>query len=169
MATYRRETRVRAPLQRVWTFHSRIEGLEALTPGFMNLRVERVVGPDGDRDPDVMEAGARAETSVRPFGVGPRQRVVSVIVERERGDGTARFVDEMEVGPFPEWRHTHAFFADGDATVVRDRVDYELPGGAVGRAAGSLGWIGFEPMFRYRYRRTRELLGGSGPVEVSLE
>jgi len=167
MATYRRETRVRAPLEPVWEFHSRIEGLEALTPGFMNLRVERVVGPDGERDPGVMTAGSRVETSVRPFGVGPRRRVDSVIRERERGDGVARFVDEMETGPFPEWRHTHAFFADGDATVVRDRVDYALPGGPVGRAVSPLGWLGFEPMFRYRHRRTRGLL--EGPVEVSLE
>jgi ligand-binding SRPBCC domain-containing protein len=170
MATYQRETRVRAPLDRVWTLHSRIEGLEALTPEFLNLRVERVVGPDGERDPGVMEIGARAETSIRPFGVGPRQRAVSEIVERERGDGSAHFVDEMVTGPFPEWRHTHSLFADGPETVVHDRVEYALPGGAVGRAASPLGWIGFEPMFRYRHRRTRELLEErSGPIEVSLE
>jgi ligand-binding SRPBCC domain-containing protein len=158
MAVYERETRVAAPLDRVWEFYSRIEGLEALTPAFANLRVERVVGPDGERDPEVMEAGARAETSVRPFGVGPRQRVVSVITERERRDGAAYFVDEMVEGPFPEWTHTHSFFADGDETVVRDRVEYVLPGGRLGRAVSPLGRIGFEPAFRYRHRTTRELL-----------
>ena len=159
MASYERETRVRAPFERVWEFHSRVEGLEALTPDFMNLRVERVVAPDGTDDRDqVMVEGARAESSVRPFGVGPRQRWTSLIVERDENEGSAYFVDEMTEGPFPEWRHTHSFYADGEFTIVRDHVDYRLPGGPLGDAASVFGRVGFEPMFRYRHRRTRELL-----------
>ncbi|MWG36413.1 SRPBCC family protein [Halomarina oriensis] len=157
MPTYRRQTRVRAPFDEVWEFHSGVAGLEALTPAFMNLRVDDVVGPDDERDPEVLETGSRIHASVRPFGVGPRQRWVSVIVEREEGDGVAYFVDEMEDGPFPHWRHTHRFYADGEETVVEDEVEYELP--VVG-TVGPLGDVGFEPMFRYRHRRTRELLEG---------
>ena len=157
MPTYRRETRVRAPFEEVWSFHSGSQGLEALTPAFMNLRVEKVVGPDGERDPDVLEAGSELHASVRPFGVGPRQRWVSVIVEREAEGGSAHFVDEMEEGPFPFWRHTHQFHDDGAETLVVDSVEYELP--VVG-SVGPLGDVGFEPMFRYRHRRTRELLEG---------
>jgi len=160
MATYRRETRVAAPLSDVWAFHSRVSGLEALTPGFMNLRVEGVTGPDGEPDPEVLEAGSRIDMSMRPLGVGPRQTWTSVITECEEGDGSAMFRDRMEGGPFPEWVHTHRFFADGDGTLVVDSVEYRLPGGAVGELAGPLGRIGFEPMFRYRHRRTRELLEG---------
>ncbi len=158
METYRRETRVRAPLSRVWEFHSTTDGLEALTPDWMNLRVESVTGPDGGADPEVLVEGSRIEATVRPFGVGPRQSWISVIREREDGDGSAAFVDTMEDGPFPHWRHTHTFFADGDATVVRDHVAYELPLGALGRAVGPLSWIGFEPMFRFRHRRTKDIL-----------
>ena len=157
MPTYRRQTRVRAPFEEVWTFHSRIEGLEALTPAFMNFRVEEVIGPDGESGSGIMEVGSRAYSSVRPFGVGPRQNWVSVVVEREEGDGVAYFVDEMEEGPFPHWRHTHRFYADGDETVVEDDVAYRLP--VVG-SVGPLGDVGFEPMFRYRHRKTRELLEG---------
>ncbi|MFC7070693.1 SRPBCC family protein [Halobaculum lipolyticum] len=159
MATYRRRVRVAAPFDEVWAFHSRIAGLEALTPGFMNLRVDRVVGPDGEEDPEVLEAGTEIEMSMRPFGVGPRQPWTSVIEERTAGDGEASFVDTMAEGPFPTWRHTHRFYAAGDdATVVDDRVEYELPGGSLGRAASPLGWVGFEPMFRYRHRETRKRL-----------
>ncbi|WP_254537798.1 SRPBCC family protein [Halomarina litorea] len=158
MPTYQRRTRVRAPFDEVWDFHSRISGLEALTPPFMNLRVEEVVGPDGERDPGVMEAGTRAYSSIRPFGVGPRQRWVSHIVEREEWDGSAYFADEMEEGPFPHWRHTHAFEEDGDGTILDDHVEYRLPFGPVGSVAGLFGDVGFEPMFRYRHRKTRELL-----------
>ena len=159
MPTYRRRTRVDAPLDVVWDFHSRIEGLEALTPGWANLRVEAVRGPDGEEEPEILETGTRIRLSVRPFGVGPRQTVVSVISARERGDGSAYFQDVMDDGPLAEWEHTHSFFADGDGTVLEDRVVYEFPT-APGRAVAPLARVGFEPLFRFRHRRTRELLDG---------
>ncbi|MFB6255405.1 MAG: SRPBCC family protein [Haloplanus sp.] len=158
MAVYQRRTRVAAPLDEVWDFHSRVTGLEALTPGWMNLRVESVTGPDGESDPGILETGSRIDASMRPFGVAPRQRWTSVITERERNAGSAHFRDEMEGGPFRRWEHTHRFFADGNETVVDDRVAYALPFGAVGEAASRLARVGFEPMFRFRHRRTRELL-----------
>jgi len=160
MAVYTRRTRVAAPLDDVWEFHSRVEGLEALTPSWMHLRVEAVRGPDGESDPEVLETGSQIRLSMRPFGVGPRQRWVSRIVEREVGDATASFRDDMQGGPFPTWVHTHSFYADGPETVVEDRVEYELPGGPLGRAVGPLAVVGFEPMFRYRHRKTRDLLEG---------
>ncbi|MDG5775081.1 SRPBCC family protein [Haloarculaceae archaeon H-GB2-1] len=159
MPVYERATRVDAPLSTVWDFHSNVDGLVALTPDWMRLRVERVVGPDGEPNPDLMTVGSRIESSVRPFGLGPRQRWTSVIVEREEGDGWARFRDTMEDGPFAHWEHTHTFHAEGDdATLVYDRVEYELPGGELGRALGPLAYVGFEPMFRHRHRETKALL-----------
>lgn len=158
MPVYQRRTRVDAPLDEVWAFHSRVSGLEALTPDWMRLTVESVAGPDGGSDPEVLEAGSRVRLSIRPFGAGPRQAWVSRIVAREEGDGWATFRDEMEEGPFRRWVHAHRFFADSDATVVDDRVEYRLPCGDLGRALGPLAKVGFEPTFRYRHRRAKELL-----------
>jgi len=158
MTVYQRRTRVAAPLDAVWDFHSRVAGLEALTPGWLNLRIEAVRGPDGESDPEILEAGSRIDASLRPFGIGPRQRWTSVITERERDGAAAYFRDEMEGGPFRRWEHTHRFFADGEETVVDDRVVYALPFGPVGEVAASLARVGFEPMFRYRHRRTKALL-----------
>ena len=158
MTTYSRLTRVDAPLSEVWDFHSRISGLEALTPDWMNLRIESVIGPDGESDPEILETGSEIRLSMRPFGVGPRQRWTSVIVDREEGDERAVFRDEMRGGPFAEWTHTHRFVADGEETIVDDEVEYELPGGAVGRSVSPLAVVGFEPMFRARHRKTRKLL-----------
>ncbi|MFB6084578.1 MAG: SRPBCC family protein [Halorientalis sp.] len=158
MSQYQRTVRVDAPFEEVWDFHSRVTGLEALTPGWMNLEVESVTGPDGDPDPGILDAGSRIESSVRPFGLGPRQEWTSVIVEREEGDGSAMFRDTMADGPFAEWEHTHSFFADGDGTIVNDSVAYELPFGGLGRAVSPLAVVGMEPMFRYRHRKTKELL-----------
>lgn len=156
MATFSRSVEVAAPLDEVWDFHSRVEGLETLTPDWMRLRVERTVGPDGDEAPDVLLEGARVESSIRPFGVGPRQRWGSVIEARDERDGAASVRDVMTDGPVPHWEHTHAFTAlDEDTTLVTDRVEYRLP--SLGPLS-VLGHVGLEPLFRYRHRRTRALL-----------
>ena len=158
MPVYSRETFVRAPLSTVWEFHSRIAGLEALTPDFTNLRVEAVRGPDGEPNPEVLEAGTEISMSMRPFGVGSRQRWTSVITERREDEGAAMFRDVMRGGPFRHWEHTHHFFARDGGTRVVDRVEYRLPMGELGDFLGPFAWVGFEPMFRYRHRRTKELL-----------
>jgi len=159
MSTYRRTTRVPAPIDEVWAFHSTIDGLRALTPDWMRLEIEGVEGPDGAADPDVLVEGSRIRMSIRPFGVGPRQRWVSQIVDREPDDdapaaNSARFVDEMSGGPFRRWEHTHAFHADGDETLLIDSVRYRLPFGPLGDAAGPFAKVGFGAMFRDRHRRT---------------
>jgi ligand-binding SRPBCC domain-containing protein len=158
MPVFEREVRVAAPLEDVWAFHSTSRGLVDVSPGWMNLRVEATRGPDGEPDPEVLEKGAVVEASMRPFGVGPRQQWVSEIVARGKSEDSAMFRDIMTEGPFPEWSHTHRFVADGEDTVVSDHVEYELPGGPLGKLAGPFGDIGMAPMFRFRHRKTRELL-----------
>lgn len=159
MATYSRETRVNVPLDDVWAFHLDC-GLEAVSPSWLHLEVESVTGPDGASDPDVLEVGARIQASMRPFGVGPRQRWISEVRDRGKTRDEAYFVDEMLDGPFPEWRHTHRFIADGEDTIVADRVRYRLPGWKLGELVSPLGGLGLAPIFRARHRRTRELLEG---------
>jgi ligand-binding SRPBCC domain-containing protein len=158
MNVYQRSTRVKAPLSEVWAFHSRVDGLTALTPKFANLRVDAVRGPDGSPDPGILVEGSEIDLSARPFGVGPRQGFTSRIAKRVEGEGSAYFRDDMVDGPLPHWEHTHSFFADGDETVLRDRIEYRLPGGKLGDAVGPLAYLGFEPGFRYRHRETKRLL-----------
>lgn len=158
MHTYERSVRVAAPFDVVWDFHSTESGLVDLTPDWMNMRVESVTGPDGEPNPDVLEAGSQLAASVRPFGVGPRQDWVSDITGRDNSGDTAYFKDVMGEGPFPHWEHTHLFYDDGEETLVRDRVEYELPVGPLNPVVGPFAIVGFEPMFYYRHRRTKALL-----------
>ncbi len=158
MATYERETYLRAPFEDVWDFHSAITGLTAVTPRFMHLRVEATRGPNGEADLDVLEEGSEVDLSMRPFGVGPRQSWTSHIVERRRDGDAGLFRDEMHDGPFERWVHTHSFYADAGRTILRDRVEYRLPCGDLGRLAEPFGDVGFEPMFRYRHRETKRRL-----------
>jgi len=159
MPVFEREVRVSAPLSDVWAFHATAEGLVALTPDWMHLRVEETRSPDGEPDPEELLPGSVVVSSIQPFGVGPRQQWISEIVARESGETEAMFRDVMTEGPFPEWEHTHQFRAAGElATVVHDRVEYRLPGGPLGRLAEPFGFVGMEPMFRFRHKQTKELL-----------
>ncbi|PSQ15905.1 cyclase [Halobacteriales archaeon QS_8_69_26] len=161
-STFRRATRVKAPFPEVWEFYSGIEGLELLTPLWVNLRVASARGPDGEPDPEVLEPGSRVRISASPFGVVPRVRWTSRITERVEEEQRAYFRDVMEDGPFDYWEHTHSFFVDdeGDdpATVVLDRIEYRLPGGWLGESVSPMAVVGMEPMFRYRHHMTRTLL-----------
>ncbi len=157
MATYQREVWVNSSFWDVWDFYSTTDGLEKLTPGWMNLRVEGIRDSDGEANPDMLGEGTQIRMSVRPFGVGERQRWTSTIIEREEEDLGAMFRDEMSGGPFPEWEHTHQFFAGDELrTLVRDTVEYRVP--MLGKTGSPLAKVGFEPMFRYRHWKTKQLL-----------
>lgn len=158
MATFSRRTRIAAPLSAVWEFHSTLDGLRTLTPGWMNLEIHTVTGPDGEADPAELYEGTEMEMSMRPFGVGPRQRWTSRIVDRTESDGYAMFRDDMLGGPFELWIHTHEFYGDGGETILVDTVEYELPFGAIGRAGLPVSRVGFEGMFRDRHSRTKTAL-----------
>ena len=159
MHRYEREAWIDAPFHDVWAFHANTDGLEALTPPWMQLRIESVTGPDGGVDPDVLTPGSRVRASTRPFGIGPRQGWISEIVERERTDGSAYFRDVMHDGPFDDWLHTHLFYAgEGEHTLVRDVVAYRLPLGPVDPYVGPVGAIGLDLLFKYRHARLAALL-----------
>lgn len=55
----------------------------------------------------------------------------------EYAENTA-FADRMVSGPYRSWYHRHEFSAVPGGTEMRDRVEYELPFGLLGRAAHSL-------------------------------
>ena len=164
MSTYRRRTRVEAPLDEVWAFHSTTDGLEALTPDWMGLTVSSVRGPDGEPDPEELLEGSEISMRSKPFGVFPESRWISRITNRREGEGYRMFRDDMLGGPFDLWIHTHEMYGDGNETVLIDTVEYELPLGGPLDRLDPAAVVGFEPMFRYRHRKTKEILEGNSPT-----
>lgn len=157
MAVYERSTVIRAPLEAVWGFHTTVDGLIAVTPDWLRLRVDSVIGPDGEADPEELEVGTSVRLSVRPFGLAPRRSWTSQITHRAAGDDAAELRDVMVEGPFPRWHHIHQFATEQGGTRLTDRVEYELPLGPA-RGLSGLAWPGFEAMFAYRHRRARHLI-----------
>lgn len=121
-----RTLRVARPREEVFAFFADAANLEAITPAFLRFRILTPLPVD-------MRSGARIEYALSLFGVPLRWR--TRIVEWQPG---VRFVDEQESGPYALWRHTHEFEPEGDATRVRDVVDYSLPLGPLGRIAHAL-------------------------------
>jgi ligand-binding SRPBCC domain-containing protein len=71
-----------------------------------------------------MHAGALIDYRLRLHGVPMHWR--TKITEWEPSE---RFVDEQLVGPYRFWRHEHTFADVDGGTLVRDHVDYAVPGG----------------------------------------
>jgi ligand-binding SRPBCC domain-containing protein len=74
----------------------------------------------------------------------------------------SHFVDEQESGPYAAWRHLHEFEALGDATRMRDTVDYRLPFGPLGKLVHAV-WVErqLRVIFDYREQAIHRHLGGT--------
>ena len=158
MAQYRRETIIEAPLADLWEFHSSIDGITAISPGWLGLNVISSRGPGGEPDPDVLEPGSEVTLSIRPLGIVPGGSMTSRITERVKTENRAWFCDEMVDGPFSQWSHRHEFQRIEGGTRMIDLVTYALPPGRVGRTISPIARIALTPMFRDRHRRTKALL-----------
>src|SRR5512144_552174 len=143
---------IQRPLEAVFSFFADATNLEAITPRFLRFRI---LTPT----PVVMRPGARIDYAMSLFGVPVRWR--TRITEWEPG---VRFVDEQEAGPYAFWRHTHEFVPRGDATLVRDVVEYALPLGPLGTLAHLL-FVRrtLTRIFDFRRDATRRLLDAAGP------
>jgi hypothetical protein len=146
-----------APRAEVAAFFEDPRNLERITPPFLRFRIET----PGEIP---MQVGALIQYTIRLWGVP--MAWTSRIDEYVPGE---RFVDLQLVGPYQSWRHLHTFEDAPGGTLVRDRVEYELPLGPL----GSIAHVVFvraqlRAIFRHRRRAVAELLGGA-PEESARE
>lgn len=118
----RASTIVNAPLQETFAFFSRAENLGLLTPPSMAFTILNA--------PAAVTRGTTIDYKV---SVGPVRLAWRTLINSwETG---RQFVDVQQAGPYRVWWHQHAFRADGDRTVMEDRVCYTPPFGPIGRLA----------------------------------
>lgn len=145
---YKTTTRIRAPVQALFDFHQDPANLHRIQPP--GVRVVEVVLPAEWR------VGACVSVRVRILGLVPQAWEVRL----EEVCPPTRLVDVAVRGPYPVWRHVHAFREDGPGhSTLTDRVEYQPPWGRFGRL---LDRVLFRPqlavMFAWRQWRTRRLL-----------
>lgn len=128
MLPYRLERCVEVPedLETVFTFFSRPENLESLTPSHVGFRI---LTPS----PIPMHVGSVIDYTVRLAGIPIRW--TSQISELS---APHRFVDVQLRGPYSFWHHAHEFESTDGGTRIRDVVTYGLPAGPLGRLVHAL-------------------------------
>ena len=148
MTPYRleREQWIDESPDRVFEFFSRAENLGLLTPPWMHFRI---LTPTPIR----MGAGTRIDYTIRLGGVPLSWRT-----RIESWQPGLRFVDVQERGPYRLWRHLHEFRPLARGVLMTDRVDYQLPLGALGRFAHAVFVRAtLSAIFDYRFQRIREI------------
>jgi len=115
---------VLAPRDEVFAFFSDPRNLARITPEDMGFKITYI-------DELPIEPDFRVEYTIRPL-LGITLKWVTCIPIFEPPH---RFVDVQEKGPYKYWRHEHSFDDLGDQTLMRDRVQYELPFGILGSVA----------------------------------
>ena len=112
MATFCKSVVVEAPVETVFGFHEREDALRLLSPAFPAVRMVRKQGG--------IETGSTVELRIGPL------RWVAL----HTGFQKNRFFEDQQIsGPFSKWVHRHEFEAVGGATLLTDRIEYQLPGG----------------------------------------
>jgi len=140
---FKSSTSVPADIHRVWEFHSKPAALETLSPPDMKVTV-------GDKNFKVSE-GVSLMIWMSPKGALIRFPWVSLFTDVKE---PFTFTDIQTLGPFAHWRHTHAFVASGDMTVIEDQIEYAVPGWFIGDwLIGALVARQLDETFRYRRER----------------
>jgi hypothetical protein len=123
-------------------WHARPGAFQRLVPPWAPVRLEQFEGiREGDR---------------AVLRIGPGPLALRWVAEHHDVVEGRQFCDRQVQGPFAHWDHTHRFEpTDGGGCRLIDRIEYELPGGAVGDWLGA--WVEpeLERQFSYRHRVTR--------------
>lgn len=109
-------------LEEAWSFFSRPENLQAITPDFMNFRIlSDIKGRE-------MYEGMIINYTVSPL-LGIPLRWTTEITHCKP---MFYFIDEQRSGPFALWHHEHHFEATPHGVRMTDRLSYAL----------GFGWMG---------------------------
>jgi uncharacterized protein (TIGR01777 family) len=160
--TFVKRSLLPASADEVFRWHARPGALERLSPPWDPAIVESRTG-------GIEDEGARVVLRVGPL----RQRWVAEHHGTVPGRG---FHDRLVEGPFAHWEHAHLMAAEGEhACTLEDRIEYALPSGRLGDAAGGpMVRALLERMFAYRHRVTADDLAahaacrGGGPMKVAI-
>ena len=141
--SFKTEMWLKPPLEEVFSFFSDARNLERITPPWVRFRILT----SGEIP---MRLGALIDYRIRVHGVPLRWRSEITLWEPGR-----RFVDEQRRGPYRLWIHEHRFSAKDGGTLVEDRVEYAVPGGALVNRLFVANDVA--KIFEYRKRKLEEI------------
>ncbi len=148
--------RIEAPLDRVFSFFSDPANLGRITPPWLRFRIH-------GRPPERIAPGTSIEYRIRWTVF-----TLSWVTRISRFTPPSGFQDLQERGPYRTWIHTHTFEPDGTGVVIRDRVEYALPLGPLGRLVHAL-FVRrqLEAIFEFRRRAVEEIFDAAARERAS--
>jgi len=115
-------------LEDAWSFFSRADNLEKITPSYMRFNI---TSPVAEKP---VYAGQIITYIIRPV-LGIPLRWMTEITHVVDGK---YFVDEQRYGPYGMWHHQHHFEKVDGGVKMTDIVHYSMPLGILGRFAHAL-------------------------------
>jgi ligand-binding SRPBCC domain-containing protein len=126
--TLTREQWLPIPIEEAWAFFSTPLNLAKITPRDMGFVI---------REP--FDHGAIREGQLITYTVRPLLGIPLTWVTRiDAAEAPHRFVDTQLKGPYTRWWHEHTFMEKDGGTLMKDRVEYELPLGPLGELMHAL-------------------------------
>jgi ligand-binding SRPBCC domain-containing protein len=153
--TFQTEIWLPRPLEEVFAFFSDAGNLDRLTPPWLRFEI---LTPR----PIAMRPGALIDYRLRLRGIPIRWRS-----EITAWEPPFRFVDEQRRGPYRLWRHQHTFAERDGGTVVGDRVEYAVWGGALVNKLFVERDV--RAIFRYRQQTLQSLFGAAAKPSACTE
>ncbi|MFN4972420.1 MAG: SRPBCC family protein [Bacteroidota bacterium] len=111
------KTIIHRPLSEVFSFFSKAENLNELTPPELHFKILTPM-------PIEMKQGIYIDYRIKLNGIPFSWKTLISTWEPPH-----RFVDEQIKGPYMRWHHTHSFKSvDENTTEMTDRIEYLSPG-----------------------------------------
>ncbi len=137
------ETHIKAPVQKLWEFHSNPDALKILTPPDQEINWISPTFPLRD--------GAIHEFKTRQFGLWITWKARITNVREPYG-----FTDTAVKSPFKLWVHHHDFIDNDGHCILKDTIHYEMKAGPLGKLANELAIEEkIDSMFKYRHRTVK--------------
>ena len=150
-----REQWIPQPLDSAFSFFSRPQNLEEITPPWLGFHIVKADDP--------LHTGSLIEYKLRVRGLP--MRWVSEITDWNPPHG---FVDLQLKGPYSLWHHEHSFAAENGGTRIRDHVRYALPFGVLGELMhGLIVRRDVESIFAFRQKRLWICWDSATPAGIS--
>jgi uncharacterized protein (TIGR01777 family) len=144
------ESTIAAAPEQLFAWHARPGAFERLSPPWQKIEIDQ---------PAPLDNGSQARLRLKkgPFWFSWLAEHRDVIPGRG-------FTDEQVSGPFARWVHRREFEPAATAgSLLRDRIDYSLPGGAMGRLFAERSVArDLESTFAYRHATTARDLARHG-------
>jgi ligand-binding SRPBCC domain-containing protein len=110
------EQRIKRPIDEVFSFFSKAENLELITPPWLNFQILTPL-------PIEMKTGTLIDYKIGLYGIPLKWKT-----EITRWQPPFGFIDTQLKGPYSVWIHQHLFKEHNGVTIMTDSVDYDIPG-----------------------------------------